>query len=105
VTVKEVETLEDDVLETIVDCILIGLTGTHQSGHFIIKATRPLRTLTVTVIDVMNGNTIQKQRDWSQLMLAIHPQMMLKSDINKMKSKLNEVSTKDWVTTDFEVVK
>lgn len=87
-TAEELSTLEDDVLATIVDSTLIGLTGTYQWGHFIIKVTRPQMITTVTMKDILNGNMMVKKREWHQLMYANDPQGMLKSDINKMKSKL-----------------
>ena len=89
-TTEELSTLEDDVLATIVDSTLIGITGTYQSGHFIIRVTRPQMITTITMTDILNGNIIVKKREWHQLMYANDPQGMLKADINKMTSALNK---------------
>ncbi len=86
----EATTLQDEVLDTIVDSTLIGLTGTYQLSSFIIRVTRPQMITTIKMTDIRNGNIMVKKREWHQLMYANDPQGMLKTDINKMKSKLNE---------------
>lgn len=86
----EATTLQDEVLDTIVDSTLIGLTGTYQLSSFIIRVTRPQMITTITMKDIRNGNVMVKKREWHQLMYANDPQGMLKTDINKMKSALNK---------------
>jgi hypothetical protein len=86
----EATTLQDEVLDTIVDSTLIGLTGTYQLSSFIIRVTRPQMITTIKMTDIRNGNIMVKKREWHQLMYTHDPQRMLKTNINDMKSKLNE---------------